>query len=145
MLGTKKKKKKKGRKRAQGGKSAEGIEEGEITQSSHQPPAKEARIEKGQSKKSTSTWTSKEVGGNQPKKASIWRPIFTLSSSNPVLDDANLRDPTKGSSGLVGECLEKALCLPEDMEELRFFRKREVFLALKQDLAKVHVCPYLIT
>ena len=35
------------RKRAQRGKSTEGTREGEITQSSHQPPAKEARIGKG--------------------------------------------------------------------------------------------------
>ena len=55
-----------------------------------------------------------------------------------MLDDINLRDPKKGSSGLVAECLEKALCLLEDMAELRSFRKREVFLALKQDLAKLH-------
>ena len=59
-----------------------------------------------------------------------------------MLDDANLRDPKKGSSGLVAECLEKALCLPKDMAELRSFRKREVFLALKQDLAKVHYQTY---
>ena len=54
------------------------------------------------------------------------------------MDDANLGDPQKGSSGLLDECLEKALCWLEDMAELRSFRKREVFLALKQDLAKVH-------
>ena len=48
-----------------------------------------------------------------------------------MLDDANLKDPTKGSLGLVAECLERALCLPEDMEELRSFRKKEVFLFLK--------------
>ena len=54
-----------------------------------------------------------------------------------MLDDANLRDPKKGSSDLVAECLEKALCLPKDMVELKSFRKHKVFLALKQDLAKV--------
>ncbi|KAK9998041.1 hypothetical protein SO802_017644 [Lithocarpus litseifolius] len=80
--------------------------------------------------------TSKEIGGDQSKKPSIWRPIFTLSSGNPLLEDANLRDPKKGSSGLLKECLEKVLCLPEDMAELRAFKKREVFLALKQGLAK---------
>ena len=58
-----------------------------------------------------------------------------------MLSDANLRDHQKGSSGLVVECLEKALCLPEDMQELRSFKKREVFLSLKQDLAKVHNYP----
>lgn len=55
-----------------------------------------------------------------------------------MLDEANLRDPKKGSSGLVSKWLEKALCLFEDMAELRSFRKSEVFLALKQDLTKVH-------
>ena len=35
------------RKRAQGGKDIEGVEEGKVTQSSHQPPAKEARTRKG--------------------------------------------------------------------------------------------------
>ena len=58
-----------------------------------------------------------------------------------MLSDANLRDHQKGSSGLVVECLEKALCLPEDMQELRSFKKREVFLSLKQDLAKVYNDP----
>ena len=81
--------------------------------------------------------TSKEVGGDQPKKASIWRPNFALSLGNPVLDDDNLRDTTKGSSGLVAKKMEKTLCLPEDTEKLRSFWKCEVFLALKQDLAKV--------
>ena len=65
-----------------------------------------------------------------------------MSSGNPVLDDANLRDPKKGSLGLLAKCLEKALCLLEDMAKLRSFRKREVFLALKQDLAKVHYQTY---
>ena len=55
-----------------------------------------------------------------------------------MLDDANLRDPQNGSSGLLAECLEKALCLLEDMAELKSFRQCEVFLTLKQDLAKVH-------
>jgi len=59
------------RKRAQEGKSNEGNEEGEITQSSHQPLTKEAQTGKGQSKKSTSTGTSKEARKEQPKKAPI--------------------------------------------------------------------------
>ena len=59
-----------------------------------------------------------------------------------MLDDFNLRDPKKGSSGLVVEYLEKALCLLEDMAKLRSFRKRKVFLALKQDLTKVHYQTY---
>ena len=58
-----------------------------------------------------------------------------------MLDDTNLKDPQKGSLGLVAKCLEKALSLLEDMAELRSFKKREVFLALKQDLAKVYLFP----
>ena len=114
----------------------------------HNPPTspqlKKPGLEKRQPQKSTSTGTSKETEGDQLKKASIWRPIFTLSLGNPVLDDVNLRDPKKGISGLVAKCLEKALCLPKDMEKLRSFRKHEVFLTLKQDLAKVHDYSHLI-
>ena len=58
------------------------------------------------------------------------------------MDDANLRDPQKGNLGILAEYLEKALLLPEDMQELRSFRKREVFLSLKRNLAKV--CNHLL-
>ena len=54
------------------------------------------------------------------------------------MSNANLRDHQKGRVGLMAECLEKALCLSEDMQELRSFRKCDVFLSLKRDLAKVH-------
>ena len=47
------------------------------------------------------------------------------------MSDANLRDHQKGRVGLMAECLEKALCLSEDMQELRSFRKCDVFLSLK--------------
>ena len=61
------------------------------------------------------------------------------------MDDVNLRDPQKGRLGIMAECLEKALCLPKDTQELRSFRKCEVFLSLKRDLAKVynHPLPYI--
>ena len=54
------------------------------------------------------------------------------------MDNANLRDHQKGRLGLVAECLKKALYLSEDMQELRSFRKCEVFLSLKRDLTKVY-------
>ena len=73
------------------------------------------------------------------QEACIWKPLFTLSLVNPVLDDGNLKDPQKGSSSLMGESLEKALCLLEDMAELRSFRRRKFFLTLKQDLGKVYL------
>ena len=56
-----------------------------------------------------------------------------------MTSEASLRDPHKGGSGLVSECLEKAFLLPEDMQELQGLRKCEVFLSLKRDLAKVRV------
>lgn len=58
------------RKRAQGGKGTKGAEEGKVTQSSHQPPAKEAWIGRGQQKKTSSAGTAKD-GGDQPKKPTI--------------------------------------------------------------------------
>ena len=85
------------RKEAQGGKGTECAEEGEVTHSSHQPPAKEARTSRGQQKKSASTGISKEEESDRPPQPSIWSPIFTLSSSSPVLSDTNLRDHKKAA------------------------------------------------
>ena len=55
--------------------------------------------------------------------------------------EASFKDLYKGRSRLVSECLEKALLLPKDMQELQGLRKREVFLSLKRDLAKVRLTP----
>lgn len=66
-----------------------------------------------------------------------------LSSGDFITSEASLRDAQKGRSGLVSKCLEKALLLPNDMQELKGLRKREVFLTLKRDLVKVsflHPC-----
>ena len=59
------------------------------------------------------------------------------------MDDANQRDPQKGGSGIVAECLKKALCLLEVMQAFRSFRKCEIFLLLKRDLTKVYNHPLL--
>ena len=53
------------------------------------------------------------------------------------MDNANLWDHQKGRLGILAECLENAFLLPEDMQELWSFQKREAFLSLKRDLAKV--------
>jgi len=60
-----------------------------------------------------------------------------LSSGDPITSKATFRDAQKGRSGLVSECLEKALLLPNDMQELKGLRKREVLLSLKRDLVNV--------
>lgn len=54
------------------------------------------------------------------------------------MDDASLRDPQKAKTGLLFECLERALLLPKYMHELQAMQKHEVFLSLKKDLAKVY-------
>lgn len=59
------------------------------------------------------------------------------------MDDASLRDPQKGRSGLLFECLERPILLPKDMHELQAMRKHEVFLSLRKDLVKV--CTYPCT
>lgn len=100
------------------GKGSGGTEEGEITCPVQQPPAKESRVTRAQQKKSTSSGSSKGTKGEQRSKALIWNPDFVLSSRDPVMDDASLRDPQKGKSGILSEYLEKALLLPEDMHEL---------------------------
>ena len=56
-----------------------------------------------------------------------------LSTRDLVTSKATLKD----RFGLVFKCLEKALLLPDDMQELKGLRKREVFLSLKRDLVKI--------
>ena len=85
------------RKKAQEGKGTKGAKKGEVTHSSHQPPAKEAGTSRGQQNKSASTGTFKEKERDRPPKLSVWSPIFILSSSSPVLSDANLRDHKKAA------------------------------------------------
>ena len=60
-----------------------------------------------------------------------------LSTGDPLTFEATLIDAQKGRSELVSKCLEQALLLPQDMQELKDMRKREVFFSLKRDLAKV--------
>lgn len=74
---------------------------------------------------------------NAPKLQS-WNLAFVLSIRDALTSEATLRDAQKGRSGLISKCLEQALLLPRDMQELREMRKREIFLSLKRDLAKVY-------
>ena len=60
-----------------------------------------------------------------------------LSSRDPITFEASLRNALIGRSGLVSKFLEKALHLPDDLQELKGLRKCEMFLSLKRDLAKV--------
>ena len=73
---------------------------------------------RAQQKKRAPFGTFKSSEGEQHPKASVWKPLFMLSSRDPVMNDAFLRDPQKGRSGILSECLEKAFLLLEDMHEL---------------------------
>lgn len=75
------------------GKGLEGTEEGEIIHPAQQPLAKGSKVTRAQQKKSTSSGSSKGAKGEQRTKASIWNLDFVLSSRDPVMDDATLRDP----------------------------------------------------
>ena len=123
------------------GKGSEGAEEGEIIFPTQQPPTKEPETIRAQKKKNAPSGTSKSFEGGQHPKASIWKPSFVLSLRDPVMDNATLRDPQKGRLGILSECLDKTLLIPKDMHELQSLRKREVFLSLKRDLAKVYSQP----
>ena len=59
-----------------------------------------------------------------------------LNLGDPITSEASLRDAQKGRSRLVSECLEKALLLPNDMQEFKGLRRREVFLSLKEGPCK---------
>ena len=95
--------------------STEGSEEGENPHLTQQLPTKEASNTKAHKKKCAAPGTGKGIEGEQRPKPTIWNPPFVFSSGDPVTSKASLRDPWKGRSGLVFECLEKALLLPEDM------------------------------
>ena len=127
------------------GKATEGSKKGEIPQPVQQALAKEPKTTTAHQKKGVTVGTGKGIEGEQRPKPIIWNLAFVLISGDPVTSEASLRDPQKGRSRLVLECLEKALLLPEDMQELQGLRKREVFLSLKRGLAKVRFYPlYLV-
>ena len=106
------------KKKRKKGKTTKGSKEREIPQPSQQPPAKEPRVTRAQQKKGTSFEASKCTEGEQCSKAFIWNLALVLSSGDPVTNDVSLKDPKKGRLELVFKCLEKALLLPRDMQEL---------------------------
>ena len=55
-----------------------------------------------------------------------------MVDGDPLLANASIRDFQGGMAGYVGDAVEHALLLPEDMAELRSMRRHEVFLSLKR-------------
>lgn len=53
--------------------------------------------------------------------------------------DASVRDFAKGRARYVANSVEQTLLLARDMSKLRNFKRHEVFLSLKMDLALVKI------
>ena len=60
-----------------------------------------------------------------------------MLGSEPLRDDASLRDYNEGIGCHVALAMDEALLLPKDMFELRSMRKNEVFLNCKRYLGMV--------
>ena len=60
-----------------------------------------------------------------------------MLNSEPLRDNASIRDFHGGDGCLMASTLEEALLLPNDMAELRSIRRHEVFLNLKRYLGMV--------
>ena len=72
----------------------------------------------------------------QPPESQAWLPAPMLGSE-PLRDDASLKDFNGGIGCHVASALEETLLLPKDMTELRGLRKNEVFLNAKRYLGMV--------
>ena len=77
-----------------------------------------------------------ERADTQPPELQAWLPAPMLGSE-PLRDDASLRDFNGGIGCHVASTLEEALLLPKDMTEMRNIRKNEVFLNCKRYLGMV--------
>ena len=77
-----------------------------------------------------------ERADTQPSEPQAWLPAPMLDSE-PLRDDASIKD-FNGSIGChVASALEQSLLLPKDMVVLRVLRKKEVFLNAKRYLGMV--------
>ena len=80
-----------------------------------------------------------ERADSQLLEPQAWLPAPMLGSE-PLMDDASIRDFNGGIGCHVSSALEQTLLLPKDMVELQGFRRSEVFLHTKRFLGMV--CTY---
>lgn len=78
---------------------------------------------------------SKAVKDRRPKVLE-WHPEMVLNGA-PHSSNASIREFCKGKARYLVDFIGQALLLPKDMEELRNFKKHEIFLSIKRDLAMV--------
>ena len=72
----------------------------------------------------------------QPLESQAWL-LAPMLGSEPLRDDASLKDFNGGIGCHVASAVEEALLLPKDMSELRNIKKNEVFLNCKRYLGMV--------
>ena len=77
-----------------------------------------------------------ERGEVQLPEPQAWLPAPMLGSE-PLTDDASIRDYNEGIGCHVASVLEETLLLPKEMVELRGLRRNEVFLQAKRFLGMV--------
>ena len=80
-----------------------------------------------------------ERADSQFPEPQAWLPAPMLGSE-PLMDDASIRDFNGGIGCHVASALEQTLLLPKDMVELRGFKRSEVFLHTKRFLGMI--CTY---
>ena len=66
--------------------------------------------------------------------------LAPMLGSEPLTDDASIKDYNGGIGCHVASVLEETLLLPKDIVELRELRKNEVFLQAKWFLGMVCIC-----
>ena len=70
-----------------------------------------------------------------------WSPRLKVDGT-PIPWNASVREFQKGRAGYIARALEQPLLLPKDMEAYRHFKKNDLFLSLKRDLAMVSNLSY---
>ena len=79
-----------------------------------------------------------ERRGGQQAIVLAYAPPLVMDGA-PLPNDASIQDFQQGKAGYVANAVKQSLLLPNDMADLRFMRKYEVFLGLKRDLAIVSI------
>ena len=74
---------------------------------------------------------------SDPLVAPLAWTLFPILDRAPLPTSASIRDFQGGMAGYVGDAVEQAFLLPEDMAELRSMRRHKVFLSLKRYLIMV--------
>ena len=109
-----------------------------MTETGRSRPTREEEAQRATKQQKVSQVSSQGVErvDIQPPEPQAWLPAPMLGSE-PLMDDASIRDFNGGIGCHVASALEQTLLLPKDMVELRGLKKNEVFLNAKRYLGMV--------